>query len=124
MKKGLIPIAVASLIAATIVTPVTHAAGNTEFNHKYYSDGPEEYDEKLDEFKKEAYFEDLNGKKTKTKIVSDDEFTGRKEFNDSTSSGGITPQFTEDYGTYFYQYNWKYYVPNYNSYSMYKFYKG
>lgn len=124
MKKGLIPIAVALLIATTIVTPVTHAAGNTEFIHKYYSDGPEKYDKKLDEFKKEAYFEDLNGNKIKTQIVSDDEFTGQKEFSDSTNSGGITPQFTEDYGTYIYQYNWKYYVPNYDSYSMYKFYKG
>lgn len=126
MKKRLIPFAVALLTAITIVTPVTHASGNTEFIHKYYSDGPEKYDKKLDEFKKEAYFVDLNGKKTKTQIVSDDEFTGQKEFNDSkaTNPGQISPLFSEDYGTYIYQYNWKYYLPNYESYSMYKFYKG
>jgi hypothetical protein len=76
-----------------------------------------------------AWIVSPTGKKTPTQVVSEDELKGLVEYRDNTKSnnknGGITTlDFSEDYGTYIYNYVWQSYLQDYNSTDAYKFFQG
>lgn len=92
-----------------------------------YSDGFPVQDSKINEFKHKAWLITPDGKKVPSEIISEDELHGKIEYNDielTNKDSPITPNFIEDHGTYFYSYEWQYYVPKYSSYDQYHFYKG
>lgn len=126
-KRIISTVCVAALLLGSPATGLAESNDNSSTG--VFSLQPTEIDRKFmdSRVKKEpeptAWFVGNDGVTNEVPIITEEELKGLIEYNDQ-NNGWITPSFTEDYGTYIYQYNWKYYTQNHQSTDPYKFFQG